>query len=116
MLATLAATAALAQNYRGLLKNTPSASFTDEDHRLFDAAARKALDESPVGATVSWENPATGSRGDLTVLKDFTWKQNRCRQISVHNESRGTAATNTADLCKMADKWRAVSASELAKP
>ena len=109
-------TPALAQNYRGLLKNTPAANFNDEDTRLFQEASKKALNETPVGETVSWTNPATESHGDLKILKDFTWRKNKCREVRVHNESHGYKATNTVSLCKMAEKWRGVSASELAKP
>lgn len=106
---------ALAQNYRGLLKNTPVESFNAEDRRLFQEASRKALNDTPAGETVTWSNPATESHGELKVLKDFTWKDNRCREVHVHNESHGANATNTVNMCKVADKWRAVSASELAK-
>lgn len=98
-----------------MLKNTPAENFNAEDRRLFQEASKKTLDATPVGETVTWSNSATQSHGELKVLKDFTWKENRCREVRVHNESQGVKATNTVNMCKVADKWRAVSPSELAK-
>ena len=104
---------AQAQNLHGLGKGTPAEAFNEEDNRLFGAASKKALDAAAVGETVTWANPATGSRGDLTVVKAFAWKQNACREVRVRNEAQGRKATTSPTLCKVADKWRLVSPSEL---
>ena len=47
MLAALCANPALAQNWIGLLKNTPAERFDEEDLRLFLDMGRKALNEAP---------------------------------------------------------------------
>lgn len=106
---------AQAQNWSGLLKNTPAEKFNDEDMRLFGEAARKALNDAAVGESVSWQNPATQSRGELKVLKVFTWKDQPCRQVRVKNEVHERKATNSLNMCRVADKWRMVSPSELKK-
>jgi len=106
---------ASAQNLYRTLKGTPAESFTEEDSRLFREASLKALNETSVGETVSWRNPKTQSHGELKVVKDFTWKQNACRQIQVSSEAKGRRATNAVDLCKVSDKWRLVSPTELSK-
>ena len=64
---------------------------------------------------MSWRNPETQSHGEPKVVKDFTWKQNACRQIQVSSEAKGRKATNAVDLCKVSDKWRLVSPTELSK-
>jgi surface antigen len=118
-IAALALAAAVApahaQTWSALLKDTPAEKFNDEDMRLFNEASGKALNDAAVGETVRWENPATRSRGDLTLLKVFNWKDQPCRQIRIHNEARGRKATNTLNLCRMADQWRMVSPTELKK-
>ena len=118
-IAALALAAAVApahaQNWTGLLKDTPAEKFNDEDMRLFNEASRKALNDAAVGETVRWENPATQSRGELKVLKAFTWKDQPCREIRMHNEARARKATSTLNLCRVSDQWRIVSPTELKK-
>jgi surface antigen len=106
---------ALAQLWNGPLKNTAVQNFTDEDMRLFTAAWHKALDESPEHGTVHWENPATKSQGDVTVASAFTWQNHACRRLRVVSEARGNKSDSLMDLCRVDDKWRMVSPSELQK-
>ena len=104
---------AAAQNWFGVLKNTPAELFNDDDQRLFLDATKKALNDTPVGETVKWENPKTGSHGELKVLKTFTWKDHPCRQIRVNNEAGDRKGSSSPNLCRIEDKWRIVSPSEL---
>ena len=110
-----AAAPAQAQNWSSLMKDTPAEKFNDEDMRLFNEASGKALNDAAVGETVRWENPATQSRGELKVLKTFTWKDQPCREIRIHNEARARKATTTLNLCRVADQWRMVSPTEQKK-
>ena len=104
---------AAAQLWNGPLKNTPAQNFTDEDMRLFNDAWRKALEETPEHGTVSWENPATKSHGDVTVASTFTWQNHPCRRLQIVSEARGTKGDSAMDLCRIDDKWHAVSPSQL---
>ena len=104
-----------AQNLHGLMKDGPGEKFNDEDMRLFNEAAAKALNEAKVGESVRWENTATQSRGELKVLKTFTWRDSPCRQLRMRNEARDRKATNSINMCRVQDKWRMVSPSELKK-
>ena len=104
---------AAAQNWVGLLKNTPAENFNEEDLKLFLDASRKALNDTPAGETVTWQNPVSGSRGELKVIKLFTWQDHPCRQIHVSNETFDRKGSNTLNLCKVVDKWKLVSPSEL---
>lgn len=110
-----AAWPAHAQNLHGLMKDSPGERFNDEDMRLFNEAAGKALNDAKVGESVRWENPATESRGEFKVLKTFTWKESPCRQVRMKNEARDRKATHSLNMCRVADKWRMVSPSELKK-
>ena len=111
----LASTQAAAQNWIGLLKNTPAERFDEEDLRLFLDHARKALNEAPDNQPVSWENPKTRHRGDLTVLRSFEYKSLPCKELRVRNEAQGRKGDNTFNLCKAEGKWRLLSASQLKK-
>ena len=106
---------AAAQNWIGLLKNTPAEHFNEEDLKLFLDASRKALNEAPAGETVKWQNPVSGSGGDLKVIKSFTWHDYPCRQIRVASYTVDRKGNSTLNLCQVSDKWKLVSPSELKK-
>lgn len=110
-----AAPAAAAQNWVGLLKNTPAERFNEEDRRLFVATSDKALDDTPVGQTLSWENPKTQHHGDITVLRSFESKGRPCKDLRVRNEADGRKGDNKLRWCKVDEKWRLLSASPVGK-
>ena len=111
----LASPAALAQNWIGLLKNTPAERFDEEDLRLFLDMGRKALNETPENQPLTWENPKTGAGGEITVLKSFESKGRPCKEVRVRNHAQGRKGNNKLSLCKVDDKWRLLSASPLEK-
>ena len=93
MMKTLAALAlagfsslAAAQNWVGLLKNSPAERFDDEDLQIFLAMGRKALTEAKDSETLRWENPKTRARGELTVTRSFEWKSYGCKELQIYNE------------------------------
>ena len=110
----LAAPGAAAQNWVTLLKNTPAESFDDEDLRLFLDTARKVLDGgTPENQPVTWENPKSRNRGEMTVLRSFDSKGRACKEVRVRNESRGRKSDNRRILCKVDERWRLVSEAQL---
>ena len=111
----LASSAATAQNWIGLLKNTPAERFDKEDLRIFVATSDKALDETPDGQTLSWENPKTKAHGDITVLRSFESKGLPCKEVRVRNEAQGRKGDNKLSWCKVDGKWRLLSASPMEK-
>ena len=116
LLAALLAAAsfsAAADNWAGLFKNGPAEFFDDEDMQLFLGAARKTLDGAALNETQSWENPKSKHRGDFTVLRQFDWKANACKEVRVRNEAQGRKSDNTHNLCKVDGRWRLVAASQL---
>jgi surface antigen len=110
-----AAPVAAAQNWLGLLKNTPAERFDEEDTRIFLDTSNQALDAAPGGQTLSWENPKTRHRGDITVLKSFESKGLQCKETRVRNEADGRKGDNHVSWCKVDGKWRLLSASPTAK-
>jgi len=114
LVAWLTATPAAAQNWIGLLKNTPAEQFNEEDLKLFLDASKKALSETPVGETVKWQNPVSGSRGELKVIKTFTWQDHPCRQLRVTNETVDRkGGSNLLNLCQVEGKWKLLSQSQM---
>ena len=109
----LASPLAAAQNWVGLLKNTPAEFFDEEDLRIFLDTSRKALEEAPDNQPVSWENPKTRSRGEITVLKSFESKGLPCKEVRVRSEARGRRGDSRLNLCKVEGRWRLVSSSQL---
>jgi hypothetical protein len=115
ILIAVAAAPATAQNWIGLLKNTPAERFDEEDLRLFMDNARKVLAEGKENETSSWENPKTRARGDVTLLRTFESKGRPCKEVRVHNEAQGRKNTSNLSLCQVDGKWRLLSASQLKK-
>jgi surface antigen len=104
---------ASAQNWIGLLKNTPAERFNDEDIKLFLEASRKALADTPAGDTVKWQNPVSGNRGELKVVKTFDWQDHPCRQIRITSEAGDRKGSNVLNLCQIEGKWKVLSPSEV---
>jgi hypothetical protein len=115
MLMAMLAVPAAAQNWVGLLKNTPAERFDEEDLRLFMDNSRKVLAEGKVNETSKWENPKTRARGDITLLRSFEHKGMPCKEVRIHNEAQGRKNTSQLSLCQRDGKWRLLSASQLKK-
>jgi hypothetical protein len=107
--------AAMAQNWVGLLKNGPAERFDEEDLRLFMDTAQKALAEGKDHETLSWENPKTRARGDITVLRSFAWKANPCKEVRIRNQAQGRKGDVNFGMCQVEGKWRLLSSSQMPK-
>ena len=104
-----------AQNWVGLLKNTPAERFDEEDLRIFMDTGRKALAEAADNETVKWENPKTRARGEITVVRRFEWKSLPCREVRVYNEAQGRKGNSTFHLCRADGRGRALAPSQVPK-
>jgi surface antigen len=112
----MAADPALAQHgWMALFEGTPAQYFNEEDQRLFQEAFDQALDRTPAQEKVTWENPATRSRGELTVASEFTWQTYNCRRLVVVNEAKERKGKRDVNMCKVEDRWRLVTPSQLGK-
>lgn len=96
------------------LSNSPSAHFSDEDRALFRAAAEDALENVADGEKKTWGNPATGTRGVITLLAtvdDAVYGV--CRQVRVSNEARGRKRSGVYKACKATNgTWRLLGAGD----
>ena len=106
---------AAAQNWVGLLKNTPAERFDEDDLRIFLDAGRKALNDTPDSQSVTWANPQTTARGEITVLRSFESKGLPCKEVRVRNEAQGRKGDSKLNLCRKDGKWRLLSAQQLKK-
>jgi surface antigen len=100
-------TAAAAQ-FVGLLKGGPAELFDDADLRLFLDTANQALEAKAGGAPLAWQNPKSGHRGDMTVLREFESKGRECKQVRVRNEANTRKSDMRHNLCKVDGRWRLV--------
>jgi len=108
----LASSAASAQ-FMSLLKGGPAELFDETDLQLFRDAARKALAEGAERQTLAWENPKTGHRGDLTVLRSFESKGRACKEVRVRNEAQTRKSDLNHNVCSVDGMWRLVGPSQL---
>ena len=91
----------------GFLKDAPITRFTGPDLEMFQSNLTAALEQNADGGSRHWENPNTGSSGQIAVIKSFVQDSRRCRHTRISNRARGYAEAQTdAVFCKEADgRW-----------
>ena len=91
----------------GFLKDAPITRFTGPDLELFQSNLTAALEQNADGSTRRWENPNTGSAGQIAVINSFAQDSKRCRRTRISNRARGYAEAQTdAVFCKEANgRW-----------
>jgi len=88
------------------MKDTPYGHFTKEDHKVFKAALRAALEEGTEGQARSWSNPKTEAGGEITPLKAFERASRKCRRVALSSKAKGRTAIGEYNFCRNADgKW-----------
>lgn len=87
----------------------PIGRMTSEDIDILMAAAYKALDDLPDGATTHWENPKTGAGGYLTPRASYRESGLTCRDMQVENSAGGLSNRSVFGMCKQADgTWKII--------
>jgi surface antigen len=87
----------------------PIGRMTPEDIEILMAAAYKALDDLPDGATSHWENPKTGAGGYLTPRASYRESGLACRDMQVENSAGGLSNRSVFSMCKQADgTWKII--------
>jgi len=88
------------------LRDAPVAYFSAKDWTLFMDTLNRALNDGEDGVTSSWENPSTGSRGEITPLNRRENNGTTCRNTRVVTSSQGLTARSEYLLCRAADgEW-----------
>jgi len=88
------------------LRDTPVMYFSAKDWTLFTDTLNNALNDGADGATSAWENPSTGSRGEITPVDTREVNGMRCRNTRVVTSAQGLTARSDYLLCRAADgEW-----------
>jgi surface antigen len=97
----------IASNF-GFLKDAPITRFTGQDLEIFQSTLYDTLNQNADGSTRHWENPKTGSAGEIVIVKSFAQDSKRCRRVRISNRARGYAETKTDMVfCKeTTDQWK----------
>ena len=92
----------------GFLKDAPITRFNDEDREMFQTNLTEALETDAGGHVRRWDNPKTGSSGEIAILKRFTHADKPCRNVRWTNRTRNYPdATTQTVMCKESDgQWR----------
>jgi surface antigen len=117
---TIAATALVALTHSastiavgniGFLKDTPLTRFSGPDQALLETNVTEALNSTADGEVRHWQNPNTGSSGEIAILKSLDQQGKRCRQTRITNRARGYSEAKTDFLfCLEPDgRWKVAS-------
>jgi surface antigen len=88
------------------LRQAPLAYFTDDDWSMFKEALYKALNANADGVAGRWNNPSSGSSGEVTPLNTREVNGMTCRETRLINRAQGVSAAGDYLLCKAADgEW-----------
>ena len=96
--------------------DAPAAAFTKEDRDIFNSSYKKFLNEGKDGETISWSNPATTAKGELTLLRTSENNGVPCRTLKVANQAKNRKASNNFTFCKQPDGDWKIPASSAKKP
>ena len=104
---------AAAQQWASEFKGSPVQFFDREDHRLLEQTMYTALDQPSGNRPVTWENPKTGHKGNIVVVRDFNSKGRDCKELQFNNEAQGRKGDERLSFCRIDGKWRALGSSQL---
>jgi surface antigen len=91
------------------LKHSPARHFTKQDWEIAKIATRDILQNHGQGESVTWDNPDSGSSGDLTITRVGTSSGKLCKKLQITNRVKGQEHTSSYVFCQQDDgKWKAV--------
>lgn len=90
------------------LRGTAVSEFTDSDWEIFMQKAQGALEDGADGVVVDWENPKTGTHGQIKPLATFMFEGRPCRTAAFRTlTGRGTRGQSVYTVCQQSDgTWR----------
>ena len=107
--AALLGFAACCQAASFFYSDTPVSRMKQSDFDIAIPVIRTALDEGKEGQTRTWENPATGASGSVTLRSaPFERAGNVCRRAEFMTAAGGLKNVSSWTVCKMPDGWKAV--------
>jgi surface antigen len=91
------------------LKHSPARHFTKQDWEIAKTATRDILENHNQDESVKWDNPDSGSSGDLTIIKEGTSDGKLCKRLKITNRVKKLEHTSSHVFCRQTDgKWKAV--------
>lgn len=98
----------------GFFKEAPLTRFRGPDLEMFQKNLNAALEQNADGDVRGWQNPDTGSSGEIELVRTFTRDSKRCRTVRISNRTRGYAEAKTdAAFCRETDgQWKALPPSK----
>jgi surface antigen len=107
----------MAQSGLGFLHDAPVGYFTSEDFALMQTATSSVLSSTDRGATKTWQNPATGNSGSITLLASFTSTEGRdCKRLRVENHTTEISGSSTVKVCRFPDGGWLIDSNAKPKP
>jgi surface antigen len=117
VIAAIISAAALAQNSLGFLHDAPVGYFTSDDFAMMQTATSAVLSSTERGATKTWQNPATGNSGSITLLAAFTSTEGRdCKRLRVENHTPEISGSSTVKVCRFPDGGWLIDSNAKPKP
>ena len=100
--------AAIWPQYRRAVRPRSVLAEQARDRQLMAAAFNTALDTQISGGSVTWQNPASGSRGSITPLRTFRTADGRwCREYGQEIDGRrAVASSGSASPAATREGWR----------
>jgi uncharacterized lipoprotein NlpE involved in copper resistance/surface antigen len=100
----------------GVLKNSPFASFTDEDYKQFFVSASKVADGPVGGPAAQWSNANSGASGSVQSTRVIKRPEGDCRELRGKNSAGGRTEPFRVTVCKAPDgSWKLVPTEPEAK-
>jgi len=91
----------LAGEYRTRGEIAVAAAQAAEDQRILAAAIERALERSASGQSVAWENPDSGSHGEIVPVRTYRSKSNHwCREYLASKIAGGVEEKIRAIACR----------------
>jgi surface antigen len=80
----------------------------EEDIRILQKTARVDMDDKPEGTILKWNNPQTGSKGVVKLVKRFFEEGRECRKNQHAFRAKGTSPWKlSGTICRQADgSWQ----------
>lgn len=103
-------TAGLGALAGGLIGNSIGKSLDEHDKMMAERASQNALESSPSGTTVAWQNPDNGNSGTITPTKTYKLNNGRyCREYTQTINVGGKAEKAYGKACRQPDgAWEIV--------
>jgi surface antigen len=92
-----------------LIGNQIGKSMDEYDKQMLAKSSHQALEFSPSGSTVAWNNPDSGNHGSITPMKTFKEQGQYCREYQQEIVVGGERKKAYGKACRQADgHWKIV--------